>query len=462
MVKILLTIALAATSVTWLVAFHFGIPAVAYLAFIPIFLLAMRRSQPVTLHKIDFAVLAMMSLVFVWMSIGGLMAMSPPEPVPFTQQVKTVIWYVATFLSYLAVRFLPMTLNDMRFTFAAFVLLFVLSVPVVYLQQMDLVGHFYFPEEVGLRKAYRFTDVFGITRTRNTGFFGNPHEAGAAQLALCLALFAIAREVRAGARLMVFYAVLLMSLGALFLTGSRSSFILFPLTILTYMVVFEIGWGRLVRKVKARPSTVLRVAGLGTFAAAILLVVIKTDLRVLFEKSMFMGSGLSFIAMEERISTQVDSLSYLLLTDPVRGLLGWGMGTGGLGAITGIQLLPVNTADLYIVGLLSNMGLLGAGAFMLLFAYLTLSAVKIHRTISHLEEGAAAPGMRIVSLFTVLALIAGFLSTFVAGQMNLKNYTVIAFLCLGMVANHYDRLLTRSRSVRAAGEAAVAGLAHNR
>lgn len=462
MVRILLTIALAVTPVTWLVTYHFGIRAVAYLAFIPIFLLAMHRSQPVTLHKIDFAVFAMISLVFAWMSIGGLMAMSLPQPVPFTQQVKTVVWYMATFLSYVAVRFLPMTLKDMRFTFAAFVLLLLLSVPVVYLQQMGLMGQFYFSEELDFAKAYRFRDVFDIIRSRNTGFFGNPHESGAAQLALCLALFAIAREVRTRALLMVFYFVLLMSLGAIFLTGSRSSFILFPLTILTYLVVFEIGWGTIVRKVKARPSAVLRVAGLMMFAAAIILVVMKSELRALFEKSMFMASGLSFIAMEDRVSTQVDSLSYLLLTDPIRSLFGWGMGTGGLGAITGIQLLPVNTVDLYIVGLVSNMGLLGAGAFMLLFAYLTLSANKIYRNISLLEAGVAAPGMRIISLFTVLALIGGFLSTFMAGQMNLKNYTVITFLCLGMVANHYARLLLRVRSVRAAGEPAVAGRADKR
>lgn len=441
----LIAVALVSTALTRLVSFYFDIQAIAYLALVPLFSLsigkllllltprrpAIRKMDP-AIRRMDIVMGTVVAFPLLIAPLSLAMAMGTSFTFPMGQFAKQIIWSVLMYSAYFAARFVPP--RTMPFVFYAFLIIVGASVPIIFLQQLGLVSQFYWVSNTVFLSSY--VDASGISRFRNTGFFGYAHDAGDAMLLLMLAAHAL--YLIAAQRRTKFLALAgaLITFSALVLTSSRATAVLGVLTIVTSLLVLE-------PLLTLNPRTMLRgvLRFSGIVAMGMLAIWAGYEIAPnFFSSTLWFSRGFSFLSQGDRISETTEAIGYLL-SDPLRGLFGWGQGTGGLAPVQGIKILPVNTVDTTIAATLANFGLFGLAFYAAAFSIIIWDLAKIRHTI-YLQVRQKQEGTLTLVLcqFSLLAMWALLLSFIVGYAVTDRIYCNFAFLCFGALMSRCARI----------------------
>lgn len=440
--QVLIVVAVLSTALARLFSFYYGVQAVGYLALVPLFAFSivalLLTPGRVALRRMDVVMAALVAFPIVVAPISLAVAMGTSVDFPSAQFAKQVIWAVLMYSAYFATRFMPPRATP--FVFWTFLVVVGASVPVIFLQQMGLMGQFYWASNTTFLSSY--LDASGISRFRNTGFFGYAHDAGGAMLLLTLAAYALYMTASASRTKMLALAGMLTAFTALILTSSRGTAALAILTIASNLLFLE-------PLLSPRKGVVL----LGLFRFSGILAVgtfvvwgIYEVWPDLFSPTLFFSHGFSFLTQEGRISTTLYAISYLL-SDPLHGLLGWGQGTGGLAPVQGLKILPVNTIDTTLAATLANFGLMGLTFYVVAFSMIIAGLAKIRREIFvWVRQNKEDYLIIVLCQFSLLAIWALLLSFIVGYAVTDRVYCNLTFLCLGALMSRYDRMSRRAVS----------------
>lgn len=449
--KVLLFFTIAVVLLSRQITFLTDIPAPVYIVFggWVVFSLMFRlgRRHTIKLNRFDFAVLGLMTIPLLFLSIRELVIW-PEFYVPFRQSVVATILYMMFFSGYAAMRFAPVAIGDGWFAFWGFVAVAVLNMGVVYLQEVNLIGQFATHQDLIGGKIsihlYDYDASWGIFRTRNQGLFAFWHASGIAGVLLVGAYWGLYPYANSVPKALILIFALLAAVGGIYLTGSRGSIAILVITMIslicwkTVLVVLGISttqWGQ---------KTARNIAVL--FSIIILsIIIVTTNVLDIFLSTFTSTNPLGEFGFSRRIAGSLRSLSFILGEDVLNALLGWGMGVGGVGQSRGVSVLPANTIDIFGIGLLSDLGLVGFTAYILLFCSLFFYVQRAYRIMIPYLSGADRQFINILTKFVQFGLFVGLISIFIHGFFVFKAYHGIAFLFLGLLANFYEQLEHRLR-----------------
>jgi hypothetical protein len=337
---------------TRLISFYTGLPYISF--FISIFLLffsileiSKNQKKKINFCKLDLIFIAIICLPIYWAPYSSLINY---DEILVNQFFKTLILDSTPFIAYFSTRWLP--IKNPRLVFNCSMLAISISVPIIYLQQYDFLSQFYYPIDEAYKFVAVYRDQFGIEKFRNSGFYGNWHDAGVSLSLLVLAIICILCYSKLNtAKLISAIGALFATVGALFLTSARAEIILTALTISIFIPLFLI---------ENRSSINFRLVQY-FFLGLLLFISLIITLGDYLPSTIFTASNkpLSFINSEGRIDTVFNALDFLLLTEPIKMIFGWGLGAGGIAVVQGAEILPINTVDNSFIIILANYGLLG-------------------------------------------------------------------------------------------------------
>lgn len=437
LISLLIILAIFATATTRLISYQVGVPLSLYLVLLPLFgvsLLSMRR---IVWRRLDIAVAGLVALPIVWTPISSIIALEYYPAYPWPQFFKQIFLGTMLFLPYFAVRFLPIRRPD--FALWAFMGVMGLAAIVVYLQQAHLVGQFYAPDEVaGLTGGFR--DQSGNILLRNSSFFGNWHDAGTSLLLFFLALYAMSLHAGSAALRWLGRVAMVPTVGAIFLTNARFELAATALTLITWHLVAEPimkASGTVFVRNVGRVSMILCGLAAAAWGAFLLW-------GEFFANTFLLTAGLAGIEGQSRLAENIASVDYLL-SDFVRGLFGWGLGSGGVPANQGEVVVPVNVVDLSITINLASYGLLGVALTLGIMTFILHCLFQMREHTLRLSRlGVCSSGVAILNELCLLGVWAGLLGYFASAFFDIRVFSAYLFLCLGTLMNAYDRVLSHA------------------
>ena len=433
--NILIIAVMITTASTRLISYHFGIPASAYLALIPLFAGALLYPRPYTWRRIDGAVAALTAIPVLWFPVSGIIALNADHPFPWNQFFQQASFSLLMYTGYFATRFLP--LRNPGFVFWAFLFIIGLAVPVLFLQQLGIVDQFYPLEDDSILAG--FSDpTTGLTRFRNMGFFGNWHDAGVSVLLEFLAFYSLITAAKSQSGKFTWLAAMVLTLGGILLTSARAELVMAGLTLVSWQLFAE---PFLLGEKGVMFRNLGRIAGVGLLVVAAGWVAFLNYPEI-FAATQIVANGLDFIQREGRVGDNLNTI-YFLADDPVRALFGWGMGSGGIPVTEGELVVPVNTVDLSFTINLANYGILGLLAYGGLLTYILAVLLDMRKHILRLTDGGRGWfTLRVMSDYSLIGVWCTILSMGTAFFIDNRVYMNLLFLVLGALVNSYDRILT--------------------
>ncbi|MCJ9429978.1 hypothetical protein [Kordiimonas marina] len=433
MVRIAIVACILAVSLTRLISYSFGIPAIAYFSLIPFVIIAAMTARPLPLHPVDKVVAGLMLIGIAWVPIGILSSMSLINPPPLSQQIKSMIWYEGIFFAYFAIRYVPLPKNAPRFFMLALIIVGCVGAVSIYLQKFGIIGSFYAVDDQ-TTSLYGYLDEYGIAKYRINGMYGNPHDAGAAMALLIFALFAWVNVHQSKAPQILCSILLGLAFGALILTSSRSNLV---------VVIIALFFSSFLSSKASKQYQIDRknYRKLYIFIIAMIILISYPYIYRVFDDTLIFSHGFDFLLYEGRISSNIYSFLYLTNGSLIQTVLGWGLGTGGMAAITGAKVLPVNTVDLFIVSLLANYGIVGVVMFLTFFVRLTsllISRDKEKQTREHYDD-------KVLLQFCVMSVVGALISIAINTDIEQKIYPIFTFIAIGLHINHLVRGQVLSR-----------------
>lgn len=396
--------------------------------------------KPLVVHRIDKLVATAVFFPLLVVPISYVMAIQTYLSFPLGQFVKQVVWGTLMYSAYFATRYIPP--RQASFVFWAFICVAGISVPVIFLQQIGVIGQFYWISNTVFLSSY--LDASGISRFRNTGIFGYAHDAGDAMLLLVLAAYSFYLTTSDLRRRFLALAAMVVAFAALILTSSRGTMALGVISIVSSLLFLEpmiTGRADAILSGVVRFLAVMFLATLGIWS----FYAIWPDL---FSSTLLFSRGFTFLTEEGRFSATWTAVTYLL-SDPLRSFFGWGQGTGGLAPVQGIKILPVNTIDTTIASTLANFGLVGLIFYIFIFIRIIIALTRLRaRLLKSMREGRERRIYVTISQFSILAIWTLLLSLIVGYSLTDRVYCNFAFLCIGALVARYELLLEWTERAR--------------
>jgi hypothetical protein len=346
LIPIIATITSIIICMTRIISYYTNIPAPCYLVLIPYFINNISNIsiyyKLIRITTIDKILILLIILPAIWAPISLLLN---SDNIILSQFWKCLFIDTLAYSAYFSTRYVR-NIKFSKFTFYLLLPILVSSI-MVYLQQYHIIGYFYPNENINDLMAF-FEDKENNIVYRNPSFYGNWHDAGIALSFLVCALYVTYENYERNHKRYLILILLGMVFGSLLLTSARAEIILTIVTLFIYKVIFNKS-----KYIKSNNSN-------GIINISILLIISIFSYYV-FTQTIFLNNVnvLSLSNDEGRIDTVIASLNYLLLQDPLKGLLGWGLGTGGIAVVEGMQILPINTVDNTFIIYITNYGIIG-------------------------------------------------------------------------------------------------------
>ena len=432
MTYLLLFISFVLILTTRLISFYTGIPYISF--FVSISLLAfsiikmpVKKNKILAICKLDLLFLTIILMPIFWAPFSLLLNYNETL---INQFFKTLLLDSTPFVAYFSTRWLP--IKNPRAVFYCSMLAISVSVPIIYLQQYDFLSQFYYPLDEAYKYVAVYRDQFGIEKFRNSGFYGNWHDAGVSLSLLVLAIFCIMLYLKLNTvRVTITMGALLTTVGALILTSARAEVILTALTVSIFTPIF------LIEKNASINYKWFKYIFLGILLSMALIITLGNYLpSTIFTTS---NNPLSFINGEGRMDTVFNALDFLLLTDTIKMMFGWGLGSGGIAVVQGAEILPINAVDNSFIILLANYGLIGliAKALLLGIALYLLTEKFVYTT--HLNHSIDVAIIRFCQLGLCYMLLS-----FVIGEAVLNRiFICILLLNIGAATRIIEKCQTR-------------------
>lgn len=430
MIYILSALSIFLTATTRFVAFYWNIPAVTYLALLPFIMVSVvlyLRKKGGEWCSLDSRILFIILFPILWSPLSLLTCYLADIKISSDQFLKTIIWDSILFLAFFSLRFWPIRKPEILIYFILIII--GLSVPLLYLQQFGLIDHLY--SEVDERASLSgFQDQFGESRARNSSFYGNWHDAAQALIVLLSALYAALIHSKGGAlfksTIIVFSCITFVGL---LLTSARAEIILCIFGIVTWHLFTARILKCSIRKT-ASSGFSLKIIFLFCFFLIFIIILVYNSLELI--QSTIIFSAPDFITRENRFGMATDALSYLLLSDLILSLFGWGLGSGGMAVSQGQDLLPINAVDNVFIAIIANYGIIGFLIKFIAVSSLLKPLSRIHRSYYVLSENNTKFNSELMlSKFCLVIIWIALLSFFIGESVVNRIYLNMSLFVMG-------------------------------